>query len=193
MGSRKTLTIGVTINLDHYENLRLEVSGEVDSAEDAGELAQFLESILAQFGRGDPVTAERVDSYRRRVFPGLPREARPATQSTDAMHPPPPDLLGESGPPSPATTIAEDYPQASLAPPATEINPADEAVQEIPVIAEPAPGSLSSPARDPPHTGSDAVPAPACESCRAPVSAAEQKMSRLFTGKTLCRACMKNL
>ena len=193
MGSRKTITIGVTINLDHYENLRLEVSGEVDSAEDAGELAQFLESILAQFGRGDPVTAERVDSYRRRVFPGLPREGGPGTQSTDAMHPPPPDLPGESGGPSPATTSAADYPQTSLAPPATEINPADEAIQEIPVIAEPAPASLSSPARDPPHTGSDAVPAPACESCRAPVSAAEQKMSRLFTGKTLCRACMKNL
>ena len=28
MGTRKNLTIGVTVNLEHYENLRLEVSGD---------------------------------------------------------------------------------------------------------------------------------------------------------------------
>ena len=77
MGGPKTLTIGVTVNLEHYENLRLEVSGEVDSPEDAEEISRFLDTILVRFGRSDPATAERIDSYRRRVLPGSQRRVRP--------------------------------------------------------------------------------------------------------------------
>jgi len=194
MGSRNTLTIGVTVNLDHYENLRLEVSGEVDSAEDAGELSRFLDSILAQFGRGDPATAERVDSYRKRVFPGVPGKNGAGMRDTGRMRPPPPEHHGETMATSPGTMIAADSSPASLASSQTDITPADEAVQEIRAIAqEPVPVSLAPTARDSAKSGDAAVPAPACESCHAPVTTAEEKMSRLFTGRTLCRACMKNL
>jgi hypothetical protein len=75
MPAKKTLTLGITVNLDNYENLRLEVSGEVGSQEEADELAGFLDATLARLGRGDEATAERVDAYRRRVFQMKPAEA----------------------------------------------------------------------------------------------------------------------
>jgi hypothetical protein len=53
MGARRNLTIGVTINLEHYENLRLEVNGESESAAEADDLIRFLDEILGRFGRED--------------------------------------------------------------------------------------------------------------------------------------------
>ena len=35
MSGPKSLTIGTTVNLEHYENLRLEVNGEVKDQDDA--------------------------------------------------------------------------------------------------------------------------------------------------------------
>jgi hypothetical protein len=74
MSSRKNVTVGITINLDNYENLRLEVAGEADDAGGVEELIAFLDTLLLRLGRGDAVTAERVESYRRRVIqrPGIP-------------------------------------------------------------------------------------------------------------------------
>jgi hypothetical protein len=68
MSSKKEVTIGITINLDNYENIRLEVEGDAETQEDVENLILFLDEILARLGRGDPATAERVDAYRRRVF-----------------------------------------------------------------------------------------------------------------------------
>ncbi|MDD1639541.1 MAG: hypothetical protein LUO99_04530, partial [Methanomicrobiales archaeon] len=68
MPSRKNVTIGITINLDNYENLRLEVSGEADDAGGMEELIAFLDTLLLRLGHGDVATAERVESYRRRVL-----------------------------------------------------------------------------------------------------------------------------
>lgn len=182
MGSRKTLTIGVTINLDNYENLRLEVSGEVDSGEDAEDLTQFLHDILGDFGRGDPATAGRVESYRKRVLPDRTPAAGMKTPETGQGHTPcqerPAATMVElpgataSAKPLPVTTVTS----------AEEIAPATGTLREIPAIPDAASADPGNP-----------VAARACEVCSASVSAAEQKMSQLFTGKTLCRACMKNL
>ncbi|MDD3857728.1 MAG: hypothetical protein PHP43_06740, partial [Methanoculleus sp.] len=68
MSSKKEVTIGITINLENYENLRLEVEGDVETHEDVDDLITFLDGILARLGRGDQATAERVDAYRRRVL-----------------------------------------------------------------------------------------------------------------------------
>jgi hypothetical protein len=68
MAQRRNLSIGVTVNLENYENLRLEVSGEVCGDGDEEELITYLDTILSRLGRGTPETAERVDSYRKRVF-----------------------------------------------------------------------------------------------------------------------------
>jgi hypothetical protein len=42
---RKGVTIGITVNLDNYENLRIEVSGEAADAAEAGELVEFLDRL----------------------------------------------------------------------------------------------------------------------------------------------------
>ena len=157
MGTRRNLTIGVTVNLEHYENLRIEVSGEVDSAADAGELAGFLDEVLGRFGRGDPATAERVDSYRKRVLPI--REPAPGVVVQQG---------GESGILSGETGQGEETGSA------------------------PAPQSPDMAPTAPVQTAS-AGESPACEVCGGTVTPAEQKMSRLFTGRTLCRACLRNL
>ncbi|NYT08063.1 MAG: hypothetical protein GKC05_07415 [Methanomicrobiales archaeon] len=160
MGTRKSLTIGVTVNLEHYENLRIEVSGDVESAEDAGELAGFLDDILGRFGRGDPATAGLVDAYRRRVLPV--REPAPGTPGHEGV--------GSGTPPE---DTGGGFPLPGDAPaPAPAVRPPD---------AAPAPQAA----------GTDG--APACEVCGGTVTAAEQKMSRLFTSRTLCRACLKKL
>jgi len=156
MGGPKTLTIGVTVNLEHYENLRLELSGEVDSPEDAEELSQFLDTILVRFGRSDPATAERIDSYRRRVLPGSAAIAFDKNESEEIQPPP----VGEVAGPSPLMSPA---------------------APEIPLQSVKGPSAGAG------------APAVTCSSCGAPVSPAEQKMSQLFTSRTLCRICMKNL
>jgi hypothetical protein len=160
MGIRKNLTIGVTVNLEHYENLRLEVNGEVGSAGEADDLILFLDQILGRFGRADPGTAERVDSYRRRVLPGV---------RTDEVFTREEKKVRSMAPP--------DVPLVSAAP---ESAAGSSFVQETTVYQPPS-------ADRPPETG------PCCETCGGNVSAAEQKMSQLFTGKILCRACMKKV
>ncbi len=69
MEGQRTLTIGITVNLENYENLRLEVSGTVQNERDADELAWFLDGILQKFGQNDPSSRERVESFRKRILP----------------------------------------------------------------------------------------------------------------------------
>ncbi len=64
----KTVTISVTINLDNYESLKVEISGEVTGPQGAADLVASLDRMLADLGRGDPRAAGRIDSYRRRVL-----------------------------------------------------------------------------------------------------------------------------
>ncbi len=59
------LTIGALVNLEKYENLRVEVSG---AATDGEQLKQLLDETLASFGRKNEATQEMIDAYRRRVM-----------------------------------------------------------------------------------------------------------------------------
>ena len=92
MSRKKEVTIGITINLENYENLRLEVQGDAETHEDVDDLVSFLDGMLARFGRGDPVTAERVDAYRRRVLalrPTKPEAQAPRVETVASMAPVP--------------------------------------------------------------------------------------------------------
>jgi hypothetical protein len=155
MGARRNLTIGVTINLEHYENLRLEVNGEVESVAEADGLIRFLDEILGRFGREDPATRERVDSYRRRVLPPIPSDG---TMSEPVNLP-----------------ALERPPEKTEAGATTGSGPESMTKGPSPGSAVREPSSLS------------------CENCGGGVSTAEQKMSQLFTGKTLCRGCIKKV
>ena len=173
MGTRKNLTVGVTVNLEHYENLRLEVSGEVESEEDAKGLVDYLDGILATLGRGDPETAKRVDSYRERVFFGHAPSVSEPVECQAGVCALPKEIIEEmmEAPPAPHNA-APEQPLSATKPPGAEND-------------KPEPVSIA----DAPAEGSPAV---TCEECGVPVTPAEQKMSQLFTSRVLCRKCMKN-
>ena len=179
---KRNLTVGVTVNLKNYESLRLEVQDEVESEEDVRSLVAFLDETLALFGRGNPETEEIIAHYRRRVMEGAVGEgAVPATPAT------------------PAPAAAKPAPRPAVA-------PAVEPLAPEPVAAEPPEAAASTPA---PTTAPKAAPKPApkappkvpapsptgavCEECSAPVSAAEEKTSRLFVSRILCKKCIQTL
>ncbi len=210
MGDRR-LTIGVTVNLGHYENLRVEVEGE--PGESATDLARVLDGVLATFGRADPPTAELVDRYRERVLArGTGALETPGVESGDAPPPfvPLPPLPGEHGQDWP---VDEGFGGDALMyglPPDTgspgEMEHGEETgvpevfghetgegpwhpgggQEEAPV--PPAPEDLSGPGTSPLLTGS-----PVCQGCNVPVSPAEEKLSRLFASRVLCRSCLKKM
>ncbi|MDH7510580.1 MAG: hypothetical protein QHH04_06010 [Methanolinea sp.] len=87
MEGQRTLAIGITVNLENYENLRLEVNGPVQNEDDADELISFLDSILQKFGQGDPASKESVEAFRRRILPAGPERAKKETVVTQARMP----------------------------------------------------------------------------------------------------------
>ena len=193
MPSKKEVTIGITVNLENYENLRLEVEGDVETREDLDDLITFLDGMLARFGRGDPATAERVDAYRRRVLaagPAEPREpaARPGPEEKAAVPATEPARQEERACPTPdgieaALPAAPEHPEPPRIPrpPAKPEEKAPEAVpeqappQQEPVTAKPP----AAPAED------------VCEICGAEVTKSQAKLSQLFMSKTLCKKCME--
>ncbi|WP_342677009.1 hypothetical protein [Methanofollis sp. UBA420] len=189
MPAKKTLTLGITVNLDNYENLRLEVSGEVGSQEDADDLAGFLDTTLARLGRGDEATAERVDAYRRRVFSMKPAETPLPPQPEEggqtvlvpieAEEAEAPEAVPEQAPaPAPDVVVA---PEPEPAPaPQPEPRPAPE------------PAAAPAPVSQPEQPQAPAAAA-ACEECGGPVTKTQKQMSNLFLNKTLCKACMDRL
>ncbi|KDE54555.1 hypothetical protein [Methanoculleus sp. MH98A] len=198
MSSKKEVTIGITINLENYENLRLEVEGDVETHEDVDDLITFLDGILARVGRGDQATAERVDAYRRRVLAARPaapapekKAAAPEEKAPEPAAPvaepapreeekekkacPPPEVIAAAIPPAP------EHPE----PPRTPKPPAkpEEKPAEQP---EAAPAEEPAPAKPPEGPAEDV-----CEVCGAEVTKSQAKLSRLFMSKTLCKKCME--
>ncbi len=181
MGNRRNLTVGVTVNLEHYENLRLEVSGEVENYSDADELVRFLDHLLERMGRGDPATADAVDSYRRRVFsfaPDIPAEEAPAG-CHDGVCTLPAEVLKD---PAPGTSGSDETGAA-----AGDAH----AALTVPGPGHTAPDTAGAVPAAVPPAAPDTAAVPACEECGTKVTAAQAKMSRLFTSRTLCKGCMK--
>jgi hypothetical protein len=234
--ARKILTIGITINLENYENLRLEVQGEVGDDGNTEGLVSFLDGMLARLGHGDQATAERVEAYRRRVL------ASPGSAVVAAV----PDWKAEAGTSEPRPTPGTVQPEPASRPPEPVPGPREpspaEARQEIAPAkeAQPVTGKASvegrvvkpaakaparteepaSPAAAPPparkteprkapappppkEAVKEAVKAPAqperpviaegevaCEGCGASITRNQEKLSRLLTGKSLCKKCM---
>jgi hypothetical protein len=83
--TKQLLTVGITVNLDNYENLRVELQGEVNQetlAVDTDDLKDDLAKVLLRFGLQHPPTRERIESYSRRVL-GVPKlEGLPAVPLT---------------------------------------------------------------------------------------------------------------
>jgi hypothetical protein len=206
MGDRR-LTIGVTVNLGHYENLRVEVEGE--PGESARELAGFLDGVLATFGRADPPTAGLIDRYRERVLahgtgPGVERGDVP---SPDTEVPPLPEGPGPDGPVEEVPGVEAlmyAFPSDTGSP--GEVEHGDETgVFEafghgegeeswLPAAGQESPGVPAATGETDPAGPSALFPGtPVCQECRVPVSPAEEKLSRLFASRVLCRSCLKKM
>jgi len=134
MSSRKNVTVGITINLDNYENLRLEVAGEADDAGGVEELIAFLDTLLLRLGRGDAVTAERVESYRRRVIqrPGIPAGMGAARARVDPTRERPVMQAVPRPPFPPAAPTAPPRAAAEPPPPPGPVKPAPPPARERP-------------------------------------------------------------
>lgn len=178
---KRNLTVGVTVNLKNYESLRLEVQDEVESEEDIRSLVAFLDETLALFGRGNRETEDLVAHYRRRVMQGA--------------------VGGDAGEPSPSP-VAVPRPVAARPVAIPTVEPVVEPVVEPPApeppeeapAPKPAPKAATKPAsKAPAKTPAPSPTGAVCESCGAPVSAAEEKTSRLFVSKTLCKKCIQSL
>jgi hypothetical protein len=191
----KNLTIGITVNLDNYENVRLEVNGDAEKPEDAAELITFLDGILGGLGRGDDATAERIDSYRKRVLtftPAIPdikmASRTPADRNRNIQPLTQPGRMGDI-----QVTTGEQPGKPGIvnlsAPSAQHGHPAG-------TTAETAAGNIPAPGReigDGPGDASrkDAGAPVQCEECGVMISETERKMSLLFSNRILCRKCLR--
>ena len=184
MGTRKNLTIGITINLEHYENLRVEVSGEVGNREEADELVGFLDETLKRLGRGDPAIAERVDSYRRRVLTAGTVPAHP--DIFDAGHETMQSLPGQENAEISVTARPANQDAAPMDDQSVP-EPARSPSEDTGDAENKKEKEVDLPTVSPRERGDEKI----CESCGNSISVAEQKMSQLFTGKNLCKVCMK--
>lgn len=170
MGERKNLAIGITVNLENYENLRLEVSGEVSAEEDVEELIRFLDGVLSRFGRGSPETKERIESYRRRVI-----QSPEGVEATISPH-----RVAES-----VTPVHEATAESEVAPQGIE---AQESTSEPAVTVQPSmEAHASSPPPSQPATKEEEY---RCERCGVPITAVQRKLSRLFQDRDLCKKCL---
>lgn len=71
------ITLGGTVNLGNYENIRFELRGQVRDGDDLDALIAGFDETVRRFGRGDPATAAAVDSWVSRVMPSTPAEVSP--------------------------------------------------------------------------------------------------------------------
>ena len=220
--ARKTLSIGITINLENYENLRLDVEGEVGDDGNAEELISFLDGMLARLGHGDQVTAERVEAYRRRVlaFPKAivaaaptpvrregeapPAAVRPtsAAESPEAAlrarEPPAAEVRQEAQPAEDVTPVTVRVsPEGKAAKPMIRAQPRAEGTAQAVKAPEPRKAPAPPPTREIPKVVKPAPESPPpgegevrCEGCGLSITKNQEKLSRLLTGKSLCKRCM---
>ncbi len=213
MPAPKKLTIGVSVNLQRYENLRLAVEGEVATDEDAEDLALYLDRVLARFGRNDPETASQIDRYRQRVMPvsGAGDEPEPEAppssgSSCEVSADTTPAMTSGSGvsPVSPPGPVAapgflsrrEGSGAGAGAEGGTEGGTAP--VPPPPVPPESGPLPPAAPPVAPAGAGEGPTPPVAgdhgrCEACGAALTRQEAKLSRIFVERLLCKKCLDAL
>jgi len=200
MSGKRKLSIGITINLENYENLRLEIEGEVATENDADELVSYLDGVLSRLGRNDPGTADRVDSYRRRVLEmpadfivgGQESLSVAGDTSGDDIHAP----SGELKVPETASVYSEAVTYVAGAGTAGTAEVSDEPeviVSEVskrsgePAVGE-GPGQSGN--KDENKSSEQIF---SCSSCGAMISGPEERLSQLFVGRPLCRRCLNAL
>lgn len=188
MENKKSLTIGITINLDNYENLRLELNGNISNDDDAAILISDLDRILSGLGQGDKVTAERIDSYRRRVLSQTGNLEKKIEVTEEQFH-------AEEG-----KEIGKTENSSEHAPDKKTTAGSEKGIEtgslfsyQEKEITEPAP--VKEQTHDRPKEGEKGdfseKPKLICESCGIPITEKQRKISQMFTDKNLCEKCIQ--
>lgn len=159
MENKRTLSIGVTINLGNYENLHLEVSNTAETKEAA--------LVLDGFAQNNASAKEAIDKYKERVLDNGKATHSEEQVDTDLDH----------------SLLFEDMEQV----PAAELEPVFISASELAITTEiPMPVAPESPV--PKHPIQD-VPSEEFtgEKCDAPIFKVQRGVSKMFTGKVLCK------
>lgn len=158
----KSVTVSFTVPTGQGESLQVGATG--DTLED---LIIFFGVDCQKIGQADPELRERLDAALRKYFGRdlvhKENEYTPAKESTPKKEPAAP---GKQTTPPPAAAPKQE--KAATSPPEKE--------------KKPSPPPAAKPEKE--------AKAGVCEKCGVDVTAAERKMSQLFTSKTLCRACL---
>lgn len=201
MTDKRSVTIGVTINLGNYESLRLEVSDTAETKSDADELRSFLSDVLDGFGNNNATTKSAIEKYKEKILADgnfeksdepmpeinpeftfdLPteepaKEAEPVYQNDFEME------ISESRPPL-LDEILKTEPEPEKEP-IKEEPPLFTEIETAPV-PEPEPPKVSVPISKPSEGEYT------CEKCGEKISKVQRDVSNLFMGKSLCKNCMK--
>jgi hypothetical protein len=160
------ITLGGTVNLSNYENIRFELRGQVRDGDDLDALIAGFDETVRRFGRGDPATAAAVDSWAARVLPST--FAEPAKK------------------PAPSTPVepVQEAPAAPV-PAKKDLHPAS------PPVATNTP--LQVPSSPAPVQPAEIGAGFACEQCGKQITSSEKTTSTLFCNKTLCKGCLQGM
>ena len=172
MVDKRTVTIGVTINLGNYESLRVEVSDIAENVTAVRDLADFLGKTLDEFGTQDAATRAAVEKYKERVLERYAQE-----KEEEAGYFPMEEI--------PLTHPVEEYEAEEEIPMQVLEDTRISMTAEIEPEIEAAPPE-STPTASPVQEGEFV-----CEKCGVPISKVQRDVSNLFMGKTLCKKCMK--
>jgi len=109
-----TLTLGGTISIGNYENVKVELSGAIRDEADLEALITGLQSALVRLGREDDQVGAAVDSFIRRVF-GTDQQQGPGEAIAPAVDPTPgPAPQKATAKPEPARTpLSKGIPPAA--------------------------------------------------------------------------------
>jgi len=175
----KELVLGLTVNLDNYESLRFDYRADIETPEDAVEVAALAASSLLAIAAGakDPHVQETIRKKVAGLF-GIsegqlekkfqPKDITPENiDTTTANIPPKKKAVVMDGPPHGFDEHTADTEHAKMAAPAPKPDNGNgkKAPEPGPAVAQ-------------------------CENCQAGVTAGQQKISQLFAGKTLCKTCL---
>jgi predicted component of type VI protein secretion system len=159
------IILGGTVNLGNYENIRFEIRGSVRDQVDLDALKASFRTTLLSLGTGSPETRAAVTSFVDRVIPGELSETPAPTPETKSTPAPVREPAPAAIPPAPKEMHVPSKPTEAPAP-------------------APAPAPATAPKKE---IGAGFI----CSNCGAQMTASEEKTSRLFVSRPLCKDCLK--
>jgi outer membrane biosynthesis protein TonB len=173
------LIVGGTINLGNYENLKVELEAQIRTESETDELIAAFAQVLAKFGREDLEIGARVDAWCNRVLGGGPPAAPTPVEA----------------PPAPVKeTPAEPKPEQPPAPDKSTKQQPSAPAKKDPHVPSSSEKEKAAPGQNKPKKEETmAANGALCETCGKALTAAEEKTSRLFVSRNLCKACIQAL